>query len=353
MKAIRFTDAGIRKLGRTAEISDVCWMAWSATGVEFSFTGKQLTASFLADAEAKQEAKQPRIGVFVDGVCRQTVCIPYPGATVTLLDEAEPITAVVRILKLSEAAESTIGFEMLQMDDAAEVAPTQAKTRRMEFIGDSITCGYGVDGTLEETFSTHNENAAQAYAYLTAQALSAEVNLVSLSGHGVISGYTDTGIINPEQLVMPYYKTLGKSYGAFAEQINPSSLSWDFTKYVPDVIVINLGTNDTSYCKEEPEKHQEYLQKYVEMLHTVRECNPTAKLLCILGTMYQTVYPTLVQAVEVYRQETGDETIRTLEMPLQQEADGFTVDWHPTKASQQKAAQVLTDYFKQWEAFYF
>ncbi len=351
MKTVRFTDDSIRKLGRVTEISDVLWMAWSATGVEFYFTGKQLQASFVTDEEAKQEAKEPHIGVFVDGVCRKTFCVPYPGATVTILEEA--VDGVVRILKLSEATESTIGMEALYADDAACFVSTEAKNRRMEFIGDSITCGYGVDGTIEETFSTHNENTSCAYAYLTAQAMNAEVNLISMSGHGVISGYTDSGVINSDQLVMPYYQTLGKAYGRFAGNVDPGTLFWDFSQYQPQVIVINLGTNDTSYCKDEPKKHQEYLQEYVKMLHTVRECNPKAKILCILGTMYQTVYGTLEKAVATYSEIYGDGDVRTLEMPLQQEADGVTVDWHPTKASHQKAAKHLIAYLKQHETYFF
>ena len=63
----------------------------------------------------------------------------------------------------------------------------------MLIIGDSITCGYGVEGDVEdEIFCTAKENPSKAYSLLTAQELNAEYQIVAWNGKGVISAYTVT-----------------------------------------------------------------------------------------------------------------------------------------------------------------
>ena len=74
---------------------------------------------------------------------------------------------------------------------ALEDAYLGVNGKYIEFIGDSITCGYGIDTACEaNTFSTTNENVNKAFSYLTAAALGADASFVSYSGHGLISGYT-------------------------------------------------------------------------------------------------------------------------------------------------------------------
>jgi hypothetical protein len=54
---------------------------------------------------------------------------------------------------------------------------------RIEFYGDSITCGYGnIAPTSWEDFSTSTEDGMQTYAFLTAEALDAECTVLAKSG---------------------------------------------------------------------------------------------------------------------------------------------------------------------------
>ena len=54
--------------------------------------------------------------------------------------------------------------------------------RAIEFIGDSITCGYGVDDEVaEHHFATGTEDTTRAYALRTARKLGVDYSLVSLS----------------------------------------------------------------------------------------------------------------------------------------------------------------------------
>jgi peptidoglycan/xylan/chitin deacetylase (PgdA/CDA1 family) len=186
----------------------------------------------------------------------------------------------------------------------------------------------------------------KAYAYQTAKALNADYSLVSISGYGVISGWTGTGVKNEESLILPYYDKIGRSYGRIASQIAPETIPWDFAKFVPDVIVINLGTNDASYCGTDVSRCEEYEAGYVDFIKAVRGYNPNAKIICTLGIMGDSLFPYLESAVKTYQSETKDDNIVTMKFDVQLEADGYAVDYHPSQVTHMKAASKLANFIK-------
>lgn len=112
-----------------------------------------------------------------------------------------------------------------------------------------------------------------------------------------------------------------------------------------DVVVINLGTNDSSYIKGDTERSETYAEQYAEFLKTVRSCNPDAYIICTLGTMGgEELYPYIQKAIEQFQSETGDERITSYLSTVQDfNADGVGSDWHPSAKTQQKSAYVLAD----------
>ncbi len=60
----------------------------------------------------------------------------------------------------------------------------------------------------------------------------------------------------------------------------PISVEWDFSKHQPDVVVVNLGTNDDSYCKNDSTRQEEYKTEYVEFIKEIRQNNPNAAIIC-------------------------------------------------------------------------
>ena len=216
------------------------------------------------------------------------------------------------------------------------------------FIGDSITCGYGVEAENQNcSFTTATENVTKTYAYYTAQAVDAEANFVCFSGHGIISGYTADGTRSAQGVVPPLYEKIGGSSGSLPDGTALSSIPWEFTGYTPNLIVINLGTNDQSYCGDDAARKQEFQTGYTEFLKQVRQNNPDAAILCVLGIMGQDLFPQIEAAVEAFRAQTGDENIDTLALPLQRAEDGYGADWHPSEASQSSAGRVLTEKVKE------
>lgn len=338
--------SNVKLLGRTYLSGDTLYLAFSGTGAEFTYTGSKLELQLEGDAKAGSSDGEARIAVYVNGERTQDFMMDEKEKSIVLFEAEKEESADIKIVKLSECAMSNVGIKNLELNGGS-IKPAENKERRIEFIGDSITCGYGVDDEdPSHSFSTKTEDCTKAYAYKTAQKLDADYSLVSISGYGIISGYTaDPEKISANQTIPPYYEKLGFCYSTYANGEKPSDIAWDFSKFKPDCIVINLGTNDASYCNS-TEKKDTFRDSYKEFLKTVRKNNPDAKVFCTLGIMGQTMYPSIEEAVYYYTKETGDENILCVQFENQQQADGLAADYHPTEATHEKASELLTETIK-------
>lgn len=343
MTLIKPNETNMKKIGRTHLVEDTLWLVHSGSGAEFCFRGTKAVVTMLADSIVDStEEEHARIAIYVNGICMVTDLMNEKEQSYVVLESDREEECTVTIIKLSEAPMSTVGIKSVETDSEKGIARTEDRARFIEFIGDSITCGYGVeDEDKEHHFKTSTENVTRAYAYKTAKELDADYSMVSFSGYGIISGYTATGETKiTEQRVPDYYEMLAYSRGVYLD-CKPMEFTWDFTKRQPDLIVVNLGTNDDSYTLDYPDRKEEYRMAYVGFLKKIRKNNPDAKILCTLGIMGGRLYPTLVKAVEDYKEETGDMAIDAMQFEEQKISDGYAADWHPTETTHRKAADKL------------
>lgn len=346
-QTFKATEKHVKIIGRTYYYNDVLWLALSGGGVEFSFIGKKAEVTIKGDSVALSDNNQARIGIYVNGKRVIDDMVNKILKTYTLFESESEQDVTVRIIKLSEAAMSTIGIHGITVDSKEGIKPTPDNVHKIEFVGDSITCGYGVDDENEQhSFSTSTEDVTKTYAYKTVQELQADYSMVSYSGYGIISGFTHNDQKLTSQLLPDYYEKVGKSDGKFDGVLEPQSVSWDFNKFIPDLIVINLGTNDDSYTKDDADKQAEYAEQYIVFLKMVRRNNAHATILCTLGIMGDRLYPFLEQAVDDYTKETGDTNLATMKFDVQLVADGYGADWHPSVATHSKAAEKLIPQIK-------
>lgn len=201
------------------------------------------------------------------------------------------------------------------------------------------------DEVKEHHFSTATEDATKTYAYKAAEALDADYSIVAYSGHGIISGYSGDGNRNSTQLVPDVYELLGKNYGS-ADAVVDLTKKWDFSEFVPDHIVINLGTNDESYTGSDESRRAEYIRTYVEFLKMIRKDNQRAHITASLGIMGDGLYPCVEEAVRQYSEETGDTNISTLHFKPQDGSTGYAADWHPTEKTQENASKELIEHLR-------
>lgn len=336
-QAINATEEHVRHIGRTYVQDDVAWLPLSGSAIEFTANGTRLVLEIEGDDSVdNKESLRPRFAVLVDGEVVLDDTLSEKKREVKVFDDDSPRTATVEVIHLSEALQGKVGVGSITIDSAATnpIEPTPSRDFSIEFIGDSITCGYGVEGTnAEEPFSTKTENFMKSYAYLAARALEADYSAVCYSGYGVLSGWSANGERNEKMLLPPLY-------GLVAEGVEQP---WDFATHTYDVVVINLGTNDTTYTGSNEGRMEEFERAYTEFLTTVRKHNPQSYIICTMGTMGgEELYPYIEHAVETFKQEAGDDRVMSyLSDPIDVEKDGSGANGHPNVISQQKAADQL------------
>lgn len=343
MQSISPSTGFVKYLGRTLSQNNILFLALSGSGIEFSYEGQYLEICLSGDDHTAALTDHARIAIYIDGERVVDAMIRSPQQSYTVLDEPAPRNCTVRLIKLSEAPMSIVGIRQLVMDDAAKIQPAPAKPHRIEFIGDSITCGYGTDDDdMSHTFSTATEDVTKAYAYRTAQILDADYSIVSYSGYGVYSGFTaeNTDTRNVAELVPPYYPLVGFSRGTYLGRA-VTMTDWDFRLFEPELIVLNLGTNDNSYCGNDPQRQADFISFYHDFLTLIHEKNPNAYLLCVYGLMNHELSSSVQKAVDLYRQSSGSERIAFLLLPTQTDTDGYVVDFHPSLNTHRKTASAV------------
>ncbi len=335
-QTVSVSEENSKLIGRTLEKDGVTWLVHSGSAMECTVTGTEASVTICGDSGINSDEKyRPRYGVYVDGELIKDVVMSEKEQTVELFSGTSARTAAVKVMHLSEANNGCIGVKGITVTSSSTkpVKPTPKKDLTIEFIGDSITCAYGVEAESQYVgFSTSTENFSLSYAYLAAQLLDADYSAVCYSGHGIVSGYTNDGTKNTDSLVPPYYEMVGKP--------NDYQAAWDFDAHPVDVVVLNLGTNDDSYATTELEaRGTEYQEKYEEFLKQIRKCNPDAHIICTLGIMgCAELYPYIEAAVEA----VGDTKITCYESPVQDMND-LGADWHPSPRTHEKNAYLLAD----------
>ncbi len=348
VRDVKIRADNFKTLGRVYFDDDAACCALSGTGLEFSFTGTECTVTVEGDSMAGpgNADSNARIGIYLNGERVVDDMIDQPSETYEVLRTDIETEAQIKIVKLSESANSTFRITGITLNGTAP-KPVENNQHLIEFIGDSITCGYGVDDPdPNHHFSTRTEDCTKAYAYKTAEKLGADYSLVSYSGYGIISGYTGGDEPLSAQTVPQYYSKYGYSWSK-NDSFDPASVEYDF-KRQPDVVVINLGTNDSSYCRNIPERCEVYKSAYVDFLKDIRKNNPDSTIIVALGIMGQELYSYAEQAAADYTAETGDTNIASMMFDNQnQQTDGVAADWHPTESTHDKAAEKLAGFIRE------
>ncbi len=262
---VKATDSRLAFVGRTLTRTDA--VVWSYPGVQFfaEFEGTSVSLS-----------TKPRCGFFV---------VEIDGGEPFKVEsgEQEEIPLSVGLAPGRHTLHVTYAVEGLLfkpelyglwLDEGCTLgARPSLPSRRLEFIGNSITCGYGIEDTVGlKKFSYSTQNHYYTYAALTARALGAQCQVVARSGIGIYRNCNGNrgGDSNTMQALYPF--TL----------FGTSGVRWDFSRYQPDVVCVNLGTNDTT----SPGYDTNLLAAaYKKFLHTLRGHYPQAKIVLLTGTM--------------------------------------------------------------------
>lgn len=261
--------------------------------------------------------------IVIDGNIQKRIQTTGKENTIRIAEGLSEGEHTLLICKDTEAGIGYLEFVGLLCDEV--LAPDPLPERKIEFIGNSITCGYGNDDS-EIACGTANwydqHNAYMAYGPVVARRLNAQWVLSSVSGIGMIHSCCDNDFV------------MSDVYGKI--DLSKTGKSWNFSRYAPDVVTICLGQNDgvqdsTAFCSA-----------YVSFIETVRSKYANAHIVCLTSPMGDA---TLTQVLKDYltgivnhMNAGGDNKIHSF---FFSKSWNNGCDWHPSKNDHQEIADEL------------
>ena len=229
-------------------------------------------------------------------------------------------------------------YGFLLDDEATLCQRPQLPERKMEFIGNSITCAYGIEGDgSEKKFSYSQQNVYYAYESLVARALNAQCQIVARSGIGIYRN--NNGNVRGDKNVLPALYPYTQ-FGMGGER-------WDFSRYQPDVVCVNLGTNDTTHPSYETSL---LTTAFKQFLVTLRGHYPHAKIVLLTGTMLKGQRLEDVkraqQAAIDDAVRRGDDEVYRFDFSPADGTYGYGTHKHPSKRQHAHMAEELIPFIR-------
>ncbi len=291
-KFISFNDPDIYYEGRIANKNDAAELLWPGTSLTLRFRGTNISAIF------KDSDTADYYNVIIDDntifkIHTDTLKHTYPLASGLSKGKHK-----VELFKRTEWDKGKTLFYGFEASGKIKILkPDNPPKRKIEFYGNSITCGYAMeDSSGKDSPHGYFENNYRSYAAITARYFHAQYSCVSKSGIGIMLSWFP--------LIMP----------EMYDRLDPtdSSSRWDFTKFTPDIVVINVFQNDSWIIKmpDHPQFKNRFGDKapdetfiiasHKNFVQSIRNKYPFANIICALGNMDATregsLWPGYVQS---------------------------------------------------------
>lgn len=317
------TAAGtVRVVGRTDGDPKSPRFEWSSVSIQAHFKG----TSVQADIDG---GNNNYFEIIVDGQTKPKVATSSGRKKVPIvsgLSDAEHDLIIWRRTEANNSAPTQFfGLDL----GGGSLLPVTVPAHKLEVIGDSITCGYGNEGAGPNcSFSYDTENGYLAYGAVAARALGADLFTECWSGKGMYQNY---GGDKTETMPTLFKRTIPTD----------SSSTWNFS-WIPDAVVINLGTNDFS----QGDPGQPYLNAYEGFVSDLRTHYPNAYVFLVIGPMLSD--PNLTTArgyldqVVMARSAAGDKRVKQILIdPQDQNKNGIGCDYHPSIATDDAMGKAI------------
>lgn len=349
-------NSSIQLIGRTYIKDEALHMNFSGSGIRFCASGK-IKVNFKSKGFS-DKLRCPHICILVDGVVnRYYLEEEYMEINLDLgLDKH-----IVDIIKNSESPVSQTAITEIEVDNIFEYNHPQKY--KLEFYGDSLTCGYGVlSDNAEDPFTSITESFVDGYAYLTSQNLNCDYSLVSVSGFPVYKSRWNLGFPIDSVADMISFSDYEEPYTM------KDVIPWDNSLYKPGMVIINLGTNDESYftpgtpwIDELVEKHGSFdevrnLKVYKDELSNLRlriikflddlfSNYGDIKVVYATGLLkiFEDVNNVINDTIKEYAKTTNKKVYR-YEFKVQKRFDKRGASYHPGKEMHKFAAAELASF---------
>jgi hypothetical protein len=306
-------------------------ITWPNTAIAGNFTGTSLAVT-LDDEKGKNY-----FNVFIDGDTASPLIIEAAQGSkkYDVIAGLAPGKHSFLITKRTEGEEGATVFRGLELADGGQMlAPPARPKRHIEFFGDSITSGMGDEAPMNGRDDVgRDKNSFLSYAGITARNLNAELHQTSQSGIGVMISWFP--------FTMPdFYDQLSA--------VGNNDTKWDFSRWTPDVVVVNLMQNDRWLIGDRHQLQPEpddagRIAAYEKFVKRIRQLYPKAYIVCALGSMDATrdpQWPGYVKAAVEDMRKGGDQRIDTVFFPF----TGYGA--HPRLKHQRDNAEILTAFIR-------
>lgn len=319
--------------GRIPFNNDTAELTWPGTSVYINFKGKGISGVF------KDQDTSNYYNVIIDHHIINKFHFDTTKQTYVLASDLVDSNHTLQLFKRTEWDKGKTNFYGFEFDNSTQLlGPPTLPTRKIEFFGNSITCGYAIEDSAGDSPVGYFENNYNSYAAITARYFNAQYYCTSKSGIGVMISWFP--LIMPEM-----YNRLDPT---------DSTSKWDFSNYTPDLVVINLFQND-SWLINQP-NHPEFkhrfgakapdsnyiIQSYKNFVQTIRKTYPDAQIICMLGSMDATQqgspWPGYIKSVA---NALNDRKLFTFFAPYK------NTPGHPKTKEQQQLADELIAFINQ------
>lgn len=246
----------------------------TASGFTVEFTGTSLTVEFDSEIRGEgteQAAHYPYYNVAVDDEVIPTVapertfCLTGGTQSVVIVDNLPEGKHQVQCLKMSEPYDARTSVVSMETDGSFLPRDVEFDAGNFKFM---FVCasggsghgalGYSDDGKGSLGRTSANSSSLHAFNYLTARRFGADVQFVANSGWGL--RYPASRSV---------YEVLDYSGITVANNVAAAKTTakWDAQQWIPDVIIFNIGGNDTTDGSFEQRGYQETVVATVQKLH--------------------------------------------------------------------------------------
>ena len=318
-------DSQVSYTGRVEKLSDgSVRYDWIGTYFQTDFTGGKIAIKVSETGESYHN-------VFIDDVWVKKIHIQGKHPQVIVL--AEKLSKKVHRLRLQKCTEGQYGCTTIHqflVADKAQLRAVPAKTRMIEVYGDSYTCGYGTEGKkASEPFRIDTENCNKAYGCIIDRYFDADYALIAHSGQGMVHDWGDKMQISVENMSTRFVQLFDAA----------QKTAYDFKVYHPDLVMINLGTNDYNPGMV-PDIYQ-YVASYKKMIQTIRKHYGNIPILCVTP---HSANGYLMASLQQLSKEVAGWSNVYFSQPMPNivtEARDMGSDWHPNYQGQAKIAMTL------------
>lgn len=223
------------------------------------------------------------LGAVVDGAQKRYELNDRGETSIILLDEVQDSEHDVMIFKRMDSCHELV-LEELDLSAGSLLLPAPEKPkRRIEVYGDSVSAGEISEAVhcIGKEDPKHNgefSNSWYSYAWMAARKLNAEIHDIAQGGIALLDG---TGwFLEPNAVGMQTVWDKVHYNPVFGKQTQ-----WDFSKYIPHVVIVAIGQNDShpeDYMKNNHACAKAYFWKeqYRAFIRSIRDKYPKAQIVC-------------------------------------------------------------------------